>query len=326
MANAVVIIVLVGAAELQEPSTQAALEAAQRSLDDRAAMVIEQAASRPPDADAIALERSRSAEAIVILAWHGAERLRASAHVHHATDGRWFERNIMFNRLDAATERGRTLGFALAAMLPSTVLRAPVPETNEPAPPPPPPSPPPREPPKAEPVDRERRSRIGLELTGQAAAAVDGDGHSFGGGVAGMVTIAARISLRASAAMRLGQVLPASSTSSSVVVGAGLEGLLHEASRRTPLSLGLHASAVAAHEGMTYDDGIAGRRASASRWLPGASTGLFGVWFLTDAVGVTLGAQAELLFGKTDVFVDGSHVGQLARLRIAGAGGARVRF
>jgi hypothetical protein len=55
---------------------------------------------------------------VVEVAWVDARHQRASLKLHFATSGRWVERFIGFASSDADTERGRTLGFAIASIVP----------------------------------------------------------------------------------------------------------------------------------------------------------------------------------------------------------------
>lgn len=327
----VVVIVLVGAAESQEPSTHAALEAARRSLDDRAELVVQHAASPPRDSEALSLEKTGAAEAVVVLVWHGTERLRASAHVHHAREDRWFDRQIVFQRSDPPAERGRTVGFTLASMLPSRVLKV-VPAADEP-PPPTPLSPLARtdvELPAA-PIEWRRSWRAGVDAMGAASFAIEGSGGGFGGGLAGRAYLAQPLALRLSVAGRVGDVPGAQAISRNVVLGAGVEWELSRATPRVPFVVGMGLGAIAAHEYVKpRSSGAAGgantTTSGQSRWVPGATLGVFGAWFLTESAGIVLSLHSEALFGKTDIFVRGAHVGQLTPVRLVSAAGLRLRF
>src|SRR5512146_10329 len=67
---------------------------------------------------AAAAEPSEPVDLTAVVTWsedHGV------AHIHftRVADGRWLDREIRFDPSDAAPERGRTIGLALASMVPA---------------------------------------------------------------------------------------------------------------------------------------------------------------------------------------------------------------
>jgi len=109
----------------------------------------------PDDETAVAIETSAHADAVVELGWADPRHRQANLRLHIASGGRWIERVIHFKPSDAQAERGRTLGFAVASMLPeaaaeggapnstsspgSTATSAPAPPASATSNPPPPP-------------------------------------------------------------------------------------------------------------------------------------------------------------------------------------------
>jgi len=70
------------------------------------------------DAEALRVEKALSTRATVQLEWRDATHLRASLRLHASRTDRWVDREIAFADEDTPVERGRTLGFAIASMLP----------------------------------------------------------------------------------------------------------------------------------------------------------------------------------------------------------------
>ncbi len=120
MADAATLIVLVAAAEATDPTTHAMARATRDALGPTARVIVRETPGDPGDADAIAAERAENADAVVELSWVASREGRhrqASVRVH-LRGGRWIDRWITFRPTDADAERGRTLGFAIASILP----------------------------------------------------------------------------------------------------------------------------------------------------------------------------------------------------------------
>jgi hypothetical protein len=118
MSGALTLIVFVAGTEPDSDVATSLARAAREALGADAR--IDLRAGSPTDEDAVDEERRGQAAAVVELSFldpkHRAGRLR----VHVAQSGRWLERSIGFAVTDAEAERGRTLGFAAASMLPET--------------------------------------------------------------------------------------------------------------------------------------------------------------------------------------------------------------
>lgn len=126
MGDAVTLIVLVAAGAAGDPTT-VAMTGATRDALGGAPVEVRETRGAPDDEAALAIETSAHADAIVELRWaprHGQATLR----LHIAAGGRWIERVIRFKPSDAYAERGRTLGFEVASMLPEAAAdRSPPP-------------------------------------------------------------------------------------------------------------------------------------------------------------------------------------------------------
>jgi hypothetical protein len=137
MAGAVTLIVILGAGPKRDPTTLAMAKAARDAMGD--AIVDVRESDERSDDDAIALESSAGADAIVELHWSDSRRRRAILRIHIAARKQWVERSVDFKPTDAQIERGRTLGFSVASILAAADLEPETPlqpgETRRAAPP-----------------------------------------------------------------------------------------------------------------------------------------------------------------------------------------------
>ena len=118
MADAATLVVLVAAGAARDPTTVAMTAAARDALGG-AAVEVRETRVLPNDEAALAAEANVHAEAVVEVGWADGRHRQATLRLHIATaGGRWIERVVRFKPSDAYAERGRTLGFAVASMLP----------------------------------------------------------------------------------------------------------------------------------------------------------------------------------------------------------------
>jgi hypothetical protein len=114
VSDGVVLVVLLTASAISDP-TASALERAARDVlgNDATISVVSQAA---PLTDEAAIARAGNADGVVEVSWD-AEHRTAELHCYLARERRWLDRTITFDREDADPERGRLLGFAIGSML-----------------------------------------------------------------------------------------------------------------------------------------------------------------------------------------------------------------
>jgi hypothetical protein len=117
MADPVTLFILVAAGERAE-LTRAMANATQDALGPSGHVFVREVAGEPSDAQALATQSAENAGVVVELSWTDARHQQASLRLHFANDRRWVDRTIGFARSDADAERGRTLGFAIASILP----------------------------------------------------------------------------------------------------------------------------------------------------------------------------------------------------------------
>ncbi|HEV3191402.1 MAG TPA: hypothetical protein VGY54_12930, partial [Polyangiaceae bacterium] len=116
----VTLIVLVAAGSGSNPTTRTMAATTRDALGSSARVVVRETRSEPSDVEALAVERSDHADAIVELSWGDPQGRQAKLRMHVARSGRWIDRSIGFRPSDADSERGRTIGFAIASILPET--------------------------------------------------------------------------------------------------------------------------------------------------------------------------------------------------------------
>ena len=165
MAHPAIIVILVAAADVQNPSTTALTRAAREALGPDAVVVVQEVETNPKPSDAAAVGKKLHADAVASVTWMLPDRRRAHVRVVITSDGHVVDRDLDFTSADADAERGRAVGLAIVATVPE-----PRDAPTAPAPTPPRPETP------AEPTPR-----FGLDMFALAASGPFG----IGGGVAG---------------------------------------------------------------------------------------------------------------------------------------------
>jgi hypothetical protein len=131
MSGALTLVVFVAGAEPDGDVATSLARAAREALgaDTR----IDLRSGSPTDDEALAEEQRRRATAVVELSFADPKHRAGKLRVHVSQSGRWLERSIGFGTTDAEAERGRTLGFAAASMLPEAGAATPT-ESSAPSP------------------------------------------------------------------------------------------------------------------------------------------------------------------------------------------------
>jgi len=127
MAGALTLVILVASGQAHDPGTEAVARATREALGPETHVEVRETTGSPTDNDAIQAETSAHADAVVEVRWNDAKHDQAVLHVLVARTSRWVYRTIGFEASDAPAERGRTLGFAVASMLPEGGLSPPAP-------------------------------------------------------------------------------------------------------------------------------------------------------------------------------------------------------
>jgi hypothetical protein len=238
------------------------------------------------------------------------------------TDGtRTTEREIRFAETDAPAERGRTVGFALASMVPDELEpRPPLPEPPKP-PAAPPPAPPPHEAPV--PVPPPRARRFSLELLGQGATGIGGAAGGLGGALGGRFRLSHGFLLRAGMGFRLGDVPAAQATTRVIAesLGVGWLGVISDGFR-----VGGRVDALLIHQSVTHFSADDPEPVARGRFLPGVDARVEAISRIAERTDVMLAFGPEIALGTTHLHVAGAEASRIPPLRLAGEVGVAVAF
>ncbi|MBL8719728.1 MAG: hypothetical protein JNL79_27310 [Myxococcales bacterium] len=307
MAHPVVILFLVHQGEAGLPATLAMTTATEKALGPGAQVVVREVDLFPSDESV-----EKEADVVAEVTWTS-KPLAAHLHVH-AKPG-WLDRDIGFADTDSPSDRGRTVGFVVASMVPEfepVVL----------APPPPPPPPfvtapvlAPRDPGVTAPP---RVNRFVVDAFGAMSSGMGGS-VGVGGGAAIGVRASPWLSVHVASDLRLGEIEGFGRTT-AFRLGAGVT--LTPASWGI-LTVGLRVDVAALRLGVARTTTSSDNK---SRWLPDVavlgelSTRLGGDASLFGAIG------PDFALGTTTVALNGTSVSVLPRARVTGELGLRVRF
>jgi hypothetical protein len=309
------------AAGPKDPTTRAMEKALRTALGADAVVTVRRAAGSSED-ELLTWAVGERANLLGIVTWSDEQR-RATLRFVHPSEGRWADREIKFDASDVPTERGRTVGFAFASMVPDDAIpprAAAPPAPAAPAPPAPerPIVPPPTSP-------RRAPDRWSLEAGATAASGINGFGGGFGGLAALRYRIAPSLAIRVAFTAREGDVSPASATARTYLGGAGIA---WQTWVGAPQRFGVGARADAlllAHE-MVHLSADDTAPTHLTRVLPAGDLALEGSWRFVEQAGLFVSFGTEVAFGRTDVYVRDRLVAELAALRIFGEAGVRVSF
>ncbi len=325
------VLVLLAGETADESATVTAIDQAlHSSLGSDAIVSMRRAAGESDEALAREAEDAR-ATLLCVISWSDGQR-HATIRFLRPNEAHWSDREIRFDAKDAAAERARTVGFALASMVPDEALarhRAETPGVQAPTPdldlermpvssPPTAEQPPPLEFPRSP-------GRRSIEIAGHGAVAIGGSGGGLGVSAAVRLGLSRSLSLRFGAGGRVSEVAPAQATSRSYFAGPGIAwtswldrgarwGL---GGRLDLLLLGQHV----VH--LSQDDPAPDHQ---FRLLPGATAALEGTWRFTEQASAILAFGTEAAFGSTDIVVRGRRVSELVPVRPFVEAGLRVSF
>lgn len=308
MSPAAVLAILVTVGQSQSPVVKAMFGAASDVVGAGAVRLVE---ARPlSDAEALRIETALATRAIVQFEWQDPAEQHAHLRLHAARTDRWIDRDIAFAAEDTAIERGRTLGFALASMLPEgdPSLRFEMPAE----PPPPPPM---------------RRNAAGLAAT--ATAGLGGPASGWGAVATLEHFVDEAFSLDVAVAGRLGHIDELDM--SELATSAGVGGAWWPAAPTPARSWGVAVRL----EALLLYHAVSHTRAGGSvQWkgelLPGADLKLEGSYRVAQRLELVAGGGAEVAFGTIDVTVtpapSGDGVATIPALRALAEVGIRARF
>jgi hypothetical protein len=318
MAGPVILLILVAAGERSE-LTGAMAGATQDVLGARAHVVVREVPGEPSDVTALETEAKESATAVVEISWVDSRHQRANLKLHLAASGRWIERTIGFAPSDADTERGRTLGFAIASILPrdeeppqggtaATAAGAPSDRTDggaraagsKPAPttlgraPPSAPQAPAAGPSQGGSTPggprREARPRWAVDATAIATTGFYGSGLGFGGDAGLRWFAIGPVALRAGFLVQAGRLSPLNAQSLTKGATLGLALDLWETTLERPLGVAVRVDYAAVDQVITFFPRSGSAQSHDFDWQSGFACTVEGGWLLAPPVQVLVDA------------------------------------
>lgn len=314
MANPLVIVLVIAAADGDPSSTRALMDTV-REATEPGAIVLTRETAPASDADVARMATALHADDVVVVSWRHDDKWTVQLRVlATAAPAHWSERELSFTDADPPRERGRAAGFAISSML----------QRAEP-PPPPPPTPP--SPPAAREMPPPRPSEglaFGVELLAAVAGGLGGAAPGAGVELAGRLRFLPRFALVAGGGFRTGHVGSAQATLTQVPLRAGAAWESAPLGG-TPVALGARVDLGVVLQSLSRTD-TAGQEATERRAVPFGAALFEGSLYFTPRIALALAAGPEVAFGATKVIVGTEVRDKVPPVRIVGELGLRVLF
>lgn len=354
MSGVVVLVVLVAAGDARDGAIDAMARVARDALGAGATVAIREFPRLPSDDEALATAEVLHATAVAEVSWADAQHLHARLHAYVEGAPRWVDRQIGFDPVDAPSERGRTLGFAVVSMLPEREAEAPSGVPSKPTvasatlPSPACATPADRAPtacravaaiprstetsrdvaswpPRVAPPAPDKPPRGALEVAGIGSVGVGGNAGGIGASLGGRWQVTPRFAVRLAGGVRAGEV-PVAAASSLVLFGA--LGLAWESPWRPlpPLAIGLRVDALLLRQQLSHLDSDDPTPVRQAVWMGGADAFIEAFWTVSPNAGVFAGAGTELAFGSATVYIANRAVTEIPVVRLVSEIGAIARF
>ena len=329
---AVSVLVVLTTGDPGDGSTRAIEQALRTALVRDATVVVRPSAGGTSDEDLAALGDAEHANLIGVIAWSEHQK-RVVIRFLKLPGRRWTDREVRFDAADAPTERGRTVGFALASMMPDDAVAEPKTAAPTPPPPPPPDAGAVTEPPASfrapeqprPPAPLPRPNPFALDAAALAVAPTSGYGGGAGGTLALRVPIVGALGARGALSARAESIGPAQASARAFGATAGVAWQPWlDAGRRWGAGARIDALVLfidVAH--LSEDDAQASHR---SRFLPGVGAALEGTFRFSDHVSLIGAVGTEIVFGQTDLYVQERRVTSLPPTKLLAELGFRVFF
>jgi hypothetical protein len=319
MSDPLVILLLVGASEAHDAATVAAVAAARQVLGSAAVVLVEERVQAPGDDETRLEATGAHAQAVAALRWEDAAHARMIVRLFLVDGARWFDRDIAFGAGDDPAERGRTVGFAIASMVPAHA-ELPAGRGAEPS----------ASPPKSPDVGVESSRRpsppsmvchgaLGFALTG--AIGGNPSGGAFAGG---RWYVLPWLALRAGVGARIGR-LDAAQADTLLTYGAiGPVVRFASTGGSQPIELSLRGDLLGLRQEVIRSSTV-GTESHVSL-LFGSGAALEGAWFFGPSGAIIAAVGAEAAFGTTRVEIGDSLAVDIPPLRGVGELGLLIRF
>lgn len=316
MTTPLIVVVLIAMGDAQETSTRAMTATAQESLEPGAIVLVQEGATGS-DADIAQLANTLRADAVAVVTWPQVDRTRAHLHVYGARQANWYDRDLTFNASDATVERGKALGFAIAAMVPPRPVETSPGEPSDARAAP-------AEVPLSSPASGPGR-RIALDLVATGSAGIGGSGGGVGSDLTGRWRLLSAFSLCMGGGLRFGEIADAQASTTALRLKTGVAWRTLRTAGERPVTLGLRSDLLATLQFVSRTLSV-GRESGGSRWMPGADLLVEGAWYFTPATAFVGAVGGEVAFGTTRVFVGDVERATIPNLRMVGEVGVRARF
>ena len=325
-----------------ESLAESIASAARATLGSELALEVRVEAKPVTDDAARELARNAGSRALAVIDWRDRGKLRARIRLYTQTTERWLVRELEFTSEDTPAERGRTIGFSLASMLPENTPgepqsdASPAPEhtSGEPqsvaSPAPTAPARPSAAGVSHSPLTSQPLAAkpwtFALDLAGQGVLGVGGEGTAVGGELGGQYRLGEHFSLRLAAALRVGHLEQLEARALTLDLAPGLSWRSGDTGPAQAWGLALSLAAVARLQSVRRAPIGSTAPESHGRWLPGVGVGLEVNYALNHEAALFVSSGLRALLGETDLFLRGRHVASFAPLELGLGLGARFGF
>ncbi len=326
MADAVLVLLIVGAAAGEAPPSVVTVQEAMREAIGSEVRILGEERMTTSGADVRNSATMLHASAIAEAYWVDPAHLRAHVRIFIAPDDAFYERDLEFKPADALSERERAMGFTAGAMIRVSTgmvpLLAPAPmrptdpstRGNDLSP-----APVPAPLPTTERSPESRPPRFVVAVHALGAAGFDTQTWDVGPALSLGYQVLAPLELRLRGATAFGSVPAPNARLLEARVGGGAFWTL---ARSGGLTLGIAADAWAIFDSVSRASPVATRE----QWLPFLGVGAGLGYGVTPAIEPFVEIGAEATFNTTHITVGGASVGQLPSYRGLAASGLRARF
>jgi hypothetical protein len=361
MGDPFTVVILVAAGGAADPTTYAVERAASAALGRSARVLVREAAAAPTDGEALAAA-PEGPGAVVEMSWsdraHHAAVLRvrimgseagnetgseAGSETGNgagngtgsgagngtgsgAGNGRWLDRTIGFGPNDKDTERARTLGFALASMIPDADASAPREETPAPSASSAPGAPPEMNVDRVPPETSGVADNFALDMFAVGAAGVGAAVQTAGAGGALEAFLTSPFALRFGGAVMAGSLSAARGSVLTLMGTGGVAVHPWRPTRAHPLGASFRLDYVIVSQSLSHDSPSGATSSTRSRALSGADVFADFEWQCAQGVEVLLGAGIEEMFATTYVDLNGLRVATLPPTSALAEAGLRLPF
>jgi hypothetical protein len=280
----------------------AAKTALAQILGARVEIVMEEAPRSLTEGEAKSLQAARHATLAASLETLDGDGVQLS--LRGAREQVPLRHTLSFDRADAATERGRALGYAIASMLPPAWIAARTAEAGS----------------------AHLTARFSVEVAPELGWGVGSSTAPYGGRASFAWRFAERWFAELTAGLRFGTMPSAEATLNRARASLGLARVLREPADGRGLAFVLHAQVGAVRQAAEHldQDDVSG--VHRQTWLPGGWLGLESIWWFSGTAGVCLSAEVEVDGGSVEVYLRDEHKETLGPVSALAALGLRIRF